>query len=69
MGGRATRTVFYEHTVHRIAYTVVSGSELKRPAGGRPVRRNGIAITPGHVMHRCTLLKLAAWRGPGAVHF
>jgi hypothetical protein len=88
---RRTRTVYYEHTGHRIAYTVVSGPPLEVPAHTRRVRRDGLTIAlyrdtshgghdvaifernghtcvlAGHVMRISTLVKLAAWRGDGAV--
>jgi hypothetical protein len=42
--GRATRTVFYRHTHHRIAYTVISGAPLRRPAGAQRLVVNGLAL-------------------------
>jgi hypothetical protein len=42
--GRATRTVFYQHTHHRIGYTVVSGEPLARPAGGERLVVNGVEM-------------------------
>ena len=42
--GRHTTTVFYEHTGHRLAYTIVSGPPLPRPAGARVVQRDGLEI-------------------------
>jgi hypothetical protein len=55
LDGRPTTTVFYEHTGHRLAYTIVSGAPLPRPAGGRVVRRDGLEIAlyrdPGHGGH------------------
>jgi hypothetical protein len=44
IGGRATRTVFYRHTHHRIAYTVISGAPLKRPAGAQRLVANGVEM-------------------------
>jgi hypothetical protein len=48
LDGRATETVFYEHMGHRIAYTIVSGEPLPRPAGARVVRRDGLEIAVYH---------------------
>jgi hypothetical protein len=48
LDGRATRTVFYEHMGHRIAYTIVSGSPLPMPEHARIVRRGGRAIAVYH---------------------
>jgi hypothetical protein len=42
--GRRTDTVYYEHTHHRIGYTVVSGKPLGLPMRGRRVERNGVVI-------------------------
>jgi hypothetical protein len=42
--GRATRTVFYRHTHHRIGYTVVSGKPLKRPAGAERLVVDGVEM-------------------------
>jgi hypothetical protein len=44
LDGRATRTVFYEHMGHRIAYTIVSGSAIQPPSGARAVDRGGLKI-------------------------
>jgi hypothetical protein len=44
LDGRATRTVFYEHMGHRIAYTIISGASVEVPGDARVVRRNGIEI-------------------------
>ena len=44
LDGRRTATVFYEHTGHRLAYTIVSGPALPRPDGARVVRRDGLEI-------------------------
>ena len=55
LDGRRTTTVFYEHTGHRLAYTIVSGPALERPDGARVVRRDGLEIAyyrdPGHGGH------------------
>lgn len=55
LDGRRTTTVFYEHTSHRLAYTIVSGPPLPRPAGAQVVRRGGREIAlyrdPGHGGH------------------
>lgn len=48
LDGRATRTVFYEHMGHRIAYTIVPGAPLDPPAGARIVRRGGLEIALLH---------------------
>jgi hypothetical protein len=42
--GRTARTVFYQHTHHRIGYTVVSGKPLKRPAGAERLVVNGVEM-------------------------
>jgi hypothetical protein len=44
LDGRATRTVFYEHMGHRIAYTILPGAPIDPPAGGRVVRQGGLKI-------------------------
>ena len=53
--GRRTATVFYEHMGHRLAYTIVSGPALPRPANAHVVRRDGLAISlyrdPAHGGH------------------
>ena len=53
--GRRTTTVFYEHTGHRLAYTIVSGPALPRPAGARTVERDGLQMSvyrdPSHGGH------------------
>jgi hypothetical protein len=55
IGGRRTTTVFYEHEGHRLAYTIVSGPALPRPADARIVERNGLEMSvyrdPGHGGH------------------
>ena len=43
--GRRTATVYYEHMGHRLAYTIVSGPALPRPANAHVVRRDGLAIS------------------------
>jgi hypothetical protein len=52
IGGRRMTTVFYEHEGHRIAYTIVSGPALPRPADARIVERDGLEMSvyrdPGH---------------------
>jgi len=48
LDGRATRTVFYEHMGHRIAYTIVSGPPLRMPDDARIVRRDGMEIAVYH---------------------
>ena len=86
--GRATHTVYYQHTMHRIGYTVVSGRPLAVPDDVERVSRGGVQIAllrdrdaavfvrdghtcvlSGHVMHRSTLIKLAAWKGGGRLSF
>lgn len=42
--GRMTTTVFYQHTHHRIGYTVVSGQPLKPAAGAQRVVINGLEL-------------------------
>jgi hypothetical protein len=53
--GRRTTTVFYEHEGHRLAYTIVSGPALPRPAGARIVERSGLRMSvyrdPDHGGH------------------
>ena len=44
LDGRATRTVFYEHMGHRIAYTIVAGEALALPEGAEMVNRGGVEI-------------------------
>jgi hypothetical protein len=44
LDGRATRTVYYEHEGHRVAYTIVSGKPLGIPATAEPRRRNGVDV-------------------------
>jgi hypothetical protein len=90
LDGRPAETVFYQHTHHRIGYTVVSGEPLEPPGraerfvvngmeiraytdGPRDVitfRRNGrTCVLAGAVHRRSTLLKLASWKGDGAIVF
>jgi anti-sigma factor RsiW len=42
--GRATDTVYYQHTHHRIGYTVLAGDPVAPPARGRSVERNGVRV-------------------------
>jgi len=55
INGRRTTTVFYEHTGHRLAYTIVPGPALRPPAGARVVERDGVEVAlyrdPGHGGH------------------
>ena len=55
LDGPQTRTVYYEHQGHRIAYTVVSRAPLDVPDHARRVRRDGLEIAlyrdPGHGGH------------------
>ncbi|HYH91032.1 MAG TPA: hypothetical protein VEX67_17505 [Solirubrobacteraceae bacterium] len=44
LDGRSSRTVYYEHTGHRIAYTVLSGPPLEVPDHARRIRRDGLEI-------------------------
>jgi hypothetical protein len=44
LDGRTTRTVFYEHEGHTVAYTIVSGRPLGIPATAEPRRRNGVDV-------------------------
>jgi hypothetical protein len=44
VAGRASRTVFYEHEGHRLAYTVVAGAPLAPPDAARTVRANGATL-------------------------
>jgi hypothetical protein len=90
LDGRPAETVFYQHTHHRIGYTVVSGAPLEPPAraerfvvdgleiraysdGPRDIitfRRDGrTCVLAGQVHRRSTLLKLASWKGDGAIVF
>ena len=41
---RTTRSVVYEHQVHRISYTVVSGAPLEVPPDARRVTRDGVRV-------------------------
>jgi hypothetical protein len=88
--GRATDTVYYRHTHHRIGYTVLSGPSLGLPWEGRRVVSNGVdiqlyrdgertvavferagrtCVLAGVVHREDTLVKLASWRGDGALTF
>jgi hypothetical protein len=55
LDGRDTTTVFYEHEGHRLAYTIVSGPALPRPADAQVVEHDGVEISvyrdPGHGGH------------------
>ena len=42
--GRATDTVFYRHTHHRIGYTVIDGPPLPLSLRGRRINRNGVSV-------------------------
>jgi len=42
--GRTAETVFYQHTHHRIGYTVVSGEPLKRPGHAERHLVNGLVM-------------------------
>jgi hypothetical protein len=42
--GRTMRTVFYQHTHHRIGYTVIAGKPLKRPAGAERLVVDGVEM-------------------------
>jgi hypothetical protein len=44
LDGRTTRTVFYRHEEHLVAYTIVGGKPLGIPATAEPRRRNGIDV-------------------------
>ena len=48
LDGRATRTVFYEHMGHRIAYTILPGAPVDAPKEARIVRRGGLEIALLH---------------------
>jgi hypothetical protein len=43
-GGRSAETVFYQHTHHRIGYTVVSGKPLKPPGHAERYEVNGLVM-------------------------
>jgi hypothetical protein len=43
-GGRSAETVFYQHTHHRIGYTVVSGKALKPPGHAERYEANGLVM-------------------------
>jgi hypothetical protein len=43
-GGRSAETVFYQHTHHRIGYTVVSGKPLKAPGHAERYEVNGLVM-------------------------
>jgi hypothetical protein len=42
--GRRTQTVFYQHTHHRIGYTVVDGAPLDKPADAQRLVVDGLKI-------------------------
>jgi hypothetical protein len=42
LDGRVSRTVFYRQGGKRIAYTIVSGAEIRAPEGSHLTRRNGV---------------------------
>jgi hypothetical protein len=42
--GRATDTVYYRHTHHRVGYTVLSGDPIPPPRRGRRVERGGVTV-------------------------
>lgn len=44
VGGRQTTTVYYKHTVHDIAYTIVAGKALAPPEHARHVRVRGVDL-------------------------
>jgi hypothetical protein len=43
-GGRTAETVFYQHTHHRIGYTIVSGKPLKPPGHAQRFVVNGLRM-------------------------
>jgi hypothetical protein len=87
---RDARTVFYERSGKRVAYTIVSGKGIPAPSDSRPASRNGVrlhslgddgrrVVTWWRGGRTCVLssadvgdeelLKLASWKGDGAVPF
>jgi hypothetical protein len=44
IAGRRTETVFYQHTHHRIGYTVVSREALRPPSGAERIEANGLQM-------------------------
>ena len=48
VGDRATDTVYYQHTHHRIGYTVLAGRSVGLPSEGRRVVRDGVQIQLYH---------------------
>jgi hypothetical protein len=44
LDSRATETVFYEHTHHRIGYTVISGNTIEPPADAEVLTAAGIDL-------------------------
>jgi len=90
LDGRATETVYYEHTHHRIGYTVISGAPIEPPADAEVLTADGVdlhrfrlgrqdvvtferngrtCVLSGAVHDPDTLVKLASWKGEGAVSF
>jgi hypothetical protein len=44
LDGRATETVYYQHTHHRIGYTVISGAPIEPPAEGEVMKVAGVEL-------------------------
>ncbi len=44
LGGRDTETVFYQHTHHRIGYTVISGPTIEPPADAEVLTARGVEL-------------------------
>jgi hypothetical protein len=44
LDGRATETVFYRHTHHRIGYTVISGAPIEPPADAESLTVRGVEL-------------------------
>ena len=44
LDGRPTKTVFYTHEGHRVAYTIVGGDPLTVPADAEPRTRSGVDV-------------------------
>jgi len=63
IGDRDATTVFYEHEGHRLAYTIVSGPALPRPAEAQIVERNGLRMSvyrdTGHGGHDVAVFERA----------
>jgi hypothetical protein len=51
LDGRPTKTVFYAHEEHLVAYTIVGGDPLTVPADAVPRRRNGVDVGLLHDDH------------------